>query len=295
MNQGGPVNERYDVGVDVGAIGTKVLLLRNGKETVGWRTGKTGMEPGKMAEAMVEALLSGNGLERSDIDSIIATGQGRRAVHFSDLARTEITAFAKGAFFLDPGCEVVVDIGGHGVRAMRLGEDGIVSDFRTNDKCSSGTGCFMDAMAQAMEIGIEEFGERSLQSKFAENVSASCTVFAESEVISLVAKGKRTEDILAGLNSMVAKRIVALVNSTQSHGRVFLCGGVALNAGVVKEIRDTIDREVFVPEHPEVVGALGAALLSPRKVDAEIEKAGPASERSEGKSIIGKLLRWSSR
>lgn len=292
-----PADERskrpYDIGIDVGAISTKVVVFQPKKGIIQQMVRNTSMEPGKLASTMVEDLLKENGVNRDDIAFIIATGQGRRSVKIADLARTDITSFARGAHHLCGDAEIVVDIGGHGIRVMRMGEMGIIEDFRTNDKCSTGTGCFMDTMAMALEVEIDDVGERSMHSKLAEHVNASCTVFAESEVVSLIAKGKRTDDILAGLHQMVARKIVSLVNSTRSKGKVFVCGGVARNEGVVKELEKIIDREMFVPEDPHLVGALGAALLSPRLKPQQKMKAASVVDESEKQPFVKRFLRWS--
>ncbi|MFO8050448.1 MAG: acyl-CoA dehydratase activase [Thermoplasmatota archaeon] len=281
----------FDIGIDAGAISTKVLIMGKDNGIAGHIQANTTMEPGKLAGSLMMKLLEEKGIHRTEISHIVATGQGRRSVELADLARTDITTFAKGAHFIDPDVDIVVDIGGHGIRVMRMEEMGVISDFRTNDKCSTGTGCFMDTMAAALEVSIEEAGERSLHSKLAEHVNASCTVFAESEVVSLIAKGKRTDDILAGLHKMVARKIVSLVNSTQSKGRVMVCGGVARNEGVIKEIRGSIDREVMVPELPHMVGAMGAALSSPsRKRELIVER--PQKVRVKERTLIDRLLRW---
>lgn len=285
----------YDLGIDVGAISCKLLMMKEGK-VVGTNIGNTSMEPGKLAEKLMNELLEKMKLKRMDIGYIVATGQGRRSVEFADMARTEITTFAKGAHSIDPEVEVVVDIGGHGIRVMKMGEMGIISDFRTNDKCSTGTGCFMDTMAHALEVEIEDAGERSLHSKLAEHVNATCTVFAESEVVSLIAKGKVTEDILAGLHQMVARKIVALVNSTQCKGKVFVCGGVARNVGVVEELRKTMNREMIVPDMPHMIGALGAVLSAPRPWNAvKLEKEFEQEDEVviEKTTFIDRFLRWS--
>jgi len=266
----------YELGIDVGAISIKVILLENGKNVVGSVIRPTYMEPNKLVEGMVTFLLEENSLSRDRISHSVATGQGRKSIWLADMARTEITAFAKGAYFLYPDVRIAVDIGGQGVRVMKIGEMGIVTDFRTNDKCSSGTGCFMDTMAVALEIGIDKMGELSLDSLRPETISTTCTVFAESEVVSLVAKGKNKEDIVAGLNSMVAKKIAALINATRSHGPVFLGGGVARNQGITGKLKEEIGREVFVPQQPQLVGALGAALLAPKpenEDDGELKKS----------------------
>lgn len=286
----------YDLGIDVGAISIKLLLLRDTTPAAN-KVVNTSMEPGKLSELSMKELLKEEGLERKDIGYVVATGQGRRSLEFADLARTDITTFARGAHFLDPDVDVVVDIGGHGIRVMRMGEMGIISDFRTNDKCSSGTGCFMDTMAHALEVDIDDVGERSLHSKLAEHVNASCTIFAESEVVSLIAKGKRTDDILAGLHQMVARRIVALVNSTQSKGKVMVCGGVARNEGVVRELGKTMNREMVVPEMPHMVGALGAALMAPRPRERKLlmkEEERKGEIEVKRTTFLDRLLRWRS-
>ncbi len=280
----------YDVGIDVGAIATKVIVLKEG-EIVGSLVKNTSMEPGKLSDSMLSEILEGIGVRKEEVGYIVSTGQGRRSIGIADMARTEITCFAKGAHHLVPDSEIVVDIGGHGIRVMRMGEMGVIADFRTNDKCSTGTGCFMDTMAMALEVNIEDVGDRSLHSKMAEHVNASCTVFAESEVVSLIAKGKITDDILAGLHNMVARKILALVNSTRSKGKVFICGGVGRNTGVVKELREIINREMVVPEDPHLVGALGAALMAPRpkvSVKKEVDTV-----QKEEVPFMKRFLRWS--
>ena len=213
---------------------------------------------------MISELLKDHGLTLKNIEHIVATGQGRKAIVFADMVRTEITAFAKGAYLLFPEVQVAVDIGGQGIRVMKMGEMGIISDFRTNDKCSSGTGCFMDTMAYALEIGIDKLGDLSLEALHSETISTTCTVFAESEVVSLVAKGKSKESIVSGLNSMVAKKIAALINATRSHGPVFVGGGVALNTGIIQKLNEMLDRKIVVPPDPQFIGAIGAAVLAPK-------------------------------
>lgn len=282
----------YDIGIDVGAIATKVVLIKNGSTIVGHEVENTTMETDKQVSGMIGRIVKDNGLKRKDVAFVVSTGQGRRSVISSDLARTEITAFAKGAHHIDPDTEIVVDIGGHGIRVMRMGEMGIIADFRTNDKCSTGTGCFMDTMAMALEVEINDVGERSLHSRMAEHVNASCTVFAESEVVSLIAKGKATDDILAGLHQMVARKIISLVNATRSKGKVMICGGVARNSGVITELRKEIDREMVVPKNPHLTGAFGAALLAPRKKKIAVSKK---VKITEGKKdpFVKRFMRWS--
>ncbi len=283
---------RYDLGIDVGSISTKIILLRDGKDMVGRKVEPTSMEPDKLANTMATALLKENGLEIGDINFVVATGQGRKSIRFADMARTEITAFAKGAYFLRPEAEVAVDAGGQGTRVMKMGEMGIISDFRTNVKCSSCTGCFLDTMAMALDVGIEDVGELSKKAANPEAINTTCTVFAESEVVSLVAKGKSKEDILAGLNDMVAKKIGRLINATRSRGSVFVGGGVGLNTDVIEKLTERLDRKIYVPEHPQFMGALGAALMAPRpSEDDDFEDYEEEEPEKKGGFLFGRKRR----
>ena len=284
----------HELGIDIGAITTKVILLKDGKSLVDSLVRPTSMEPGKLVDGMVTTLLQDHDLSRDRLRNIVATGQGRKAIAMATMARTEITAFAKGAFFLAPETQVAVDIGGQGIRVMKIGEMGIISDFRTNDKCSSGTGCFMDTMADALAVGIDGMGDSSQDSIHPETISTTCTVFAESEVVSLVAKGKSKESIIAGLNAMVAKKIASLINATRSHGPIFLGGGVAMNNGIVEELRRTLDQEIVVPQDPQLIGAIGAAVLAPKpkkdEDDSGVLKPGTAISPNSGSEGRGKGL-----
>ena len=261
MTEGESERGPYDLGIDVGAISTKLLMMKEGK-VEGTTLSNTSMEPGKLAEKLREELLSSMGLKNKDIGYTVATGQGRRSVEFADMARTDITTFARGAHSLDPDVDIVVDIGGHGIRVMKMGEMGIISDFRTNDKCSTGTGCFMDTMAMALEVQIEDAGERSLHSKLAEHVNATCTVFAESEVISLVARGVPREAVARGIHEAVVRRSAAMLGRIRTEGDVVFAGGVALNPCMRELLRAETGRELRTPGNPQIVGALGCALLA---------------------------------
>ena len=299
MNQSGEPNSTsdcfYELGIDVGAISTKVLLLKDGKEVLGSLVRPTSMEPGKLAEEMMRELLTPHNLHQDQLQSIVATGQGRRAVSFATMARTEITAFARAAYHQHPEAALAVDFGGQGVRVMKLGELGIVSDFKTNDKCSSGTGCFLDTAAIALELGIQDIGELSQRSESPANVTTSCTVFMESELVSLVARGEKKEDILAGINAMVARKLRGLVNSTRSEGTVFIGGGVAQNQGLMAVVKETLDQDVVLAEEPQFTAALGAALLAPKPwdeddVELDWEEEDEGTKREGWSSLLKRLF-----
>ncbi len=248
----------FAIGVDVGALYTKMVLVKDGKirdrlmET-------TTMDPNDLGGRMLKKMLRRNRLKKRDVE-IVATGQGKGSIEFADRETTEISAFAEGAKALMDSARLVIDIGGQGIRIMDLDEEGVLSAFRTNDKCSSGTGTFLDTMAASLGVAPEEMGPLGCDSDCPSCVVATCTVFAESEMVSLVAKKIKKEDIIGGLNEMVAKKVSAIAKSIGIKGDVLLAGGVARNVQVVKELKKRFKHEIYVADDPQFVGALGAAL-----------------------------------
>jgi len=190
---------------------------------------------------------------------LLATGVGRKNM-VGAAQMTDIMAFSRGARFLHPATRIVVDLGGQGVRLMELDPDGTMANFSTNDKCSTGTGCFLDIMASALGVEPAYMGTASQAAKEPAVINTSCTVFAESEVVTLVAKKRPKEEIIAGLNGMVAKRVVAMINLASARGDLMLAGGVAMNAGVVAAIEKELKRKAILPDQPNMVGAIGAAV-----------------------------------
>jgi predicted CoA-substrate-specific enzyme activase len=250
----------YKIGIDVGALHTKMVLMK-GREVVDKMMETTTQDPNKLAKGMLDKMLEKNKLKRDDVKAIVSTGQGKASIEFADKDSTEISAFAKAASFLEKNPRMVIDIGGQGIRIMDLDETGVMSSFRTNDKCSSGTGTFLDTMAQSLAVRPDEMGPLGVCSQCPADVVATCTVFAESEMVSLVAKKVPKEDIIGGLNKMVAKKVAAIANGMGIKGDVLLAGGVAQNESVVKELREKIKHKVIVAKDPQFVGAIGAALL----------------------------------
>jgi predicted CoA-substrate-specific enzyme activase len=187
------------------------------------------------------------------------TGAGRKNVP-NAAQTTEMPAFARAARFLDPKVRMVIDLGGQGVRLIELDANGMMTNFVTNDKCSTGTGCFLDIMAAALGIEPAEMGMVSLSAREPAVINNSCTVFAESEVVTLVAKKRPKEEILAGLNNMVAKKVAGMISRAGIKGDVVLAGGVALNVGIVKAIEVELKHTLVVPQNAHLLGALGAAL-----------------------------------
>ncbi|MCK5560596.1 MAG: hypothetical protein KAJ51_08390, partial [Thermoplasmata archaeon] len=216
-----------------------------------------------------------------DLDYIVATGHGRRIIDFANTAKPEIMAVAKGAKSLHKATRLVIEIGGQGIRIIAMNKDGTVDNFSTNDKCSAGTGCFLDTMAFALGVELKDLGNLSETSTKPENVSTKCTIFAESEVVSLVARGKHKEDIIAGLHESVAKKVTTMAKpyltkilgagskSPSPQGpngaAVFFAGGVAQNPGVRAALEKTLGTKVYTPKNPQIITALGAALMAPKK------------------------------
>lgn len=248
-------------GVDVGAISTKALLLGDGG-VLATDVRPTGLDAAGAARLAIENCCRAAGIPGEGVSPVVVTGNGRKAVPFASRDVTEITAFAKGARHLLPATRTAIDLGGQGIRVILLDERGIVQKFLTNDKCSTGTGCFLDVMAVALQARVEDLGGLALASKEHHNISNTCTVFAESEVVSLVARGKTKEDIIAGLLDAMAAKVKTMVNQMGQKREVFFGGGVALNAGAVRALETALGVPLHVPREPQTVGALGAALVA---------------------------------
>jgi predicted CoA-substrate-specific enzyme activase len=249
------------VGIDVGSISTKAALLADGVLR-GTLVQPTGYNAGKAGQAVFEALLSRNGLTAADIANVVATGYGRNSVAAARRVVTEITCHAAGARFQDPAVRSVIDIGGQDSKVIVLGPEGRVKDFAMNDKCAAGTGRFLEVMARALEVDLDGFGALSLAAAQPSPISSMCTVFAESEVISLIAKGEARANIVAGIHEAVAARVVAMGARIGLTPPVVMTGGVALNAGVVKALEHKTGLTIRVSAQAQANGAIGAACIA---------------------------------
>jgi predicted CoA-substrate-specific enzyme activase len=251
----------YAAGVDVGAASGEVLIW-DGESIVAYSIVPTGFNSRRAAHQAMERALEGTGISRGDIGSIVATGYGRIAIDYADRQVTEISCYARGINHLFPEVRTIIDIGGQDSKAISVGKDGKVVDFLMNDKCAAGTGRFLEVMAKALELEVQDLGEISLGAREPHQVSSTCTVFAESEVVTLVAEGVNREDIVAGLHAAIAKRTMSMVKRLGLVPPVAMAGGVAKNTGVVKAIEEEAGEPLVIPPEPQIVGALGAALLA---------------------------------
>jgi len=251
------------VGIDVGSITAKAAAVSDGK-VICDKLILTGYNARQAGENVFAALITELGLAASAVDKIISTGYGRNSVKIADKAVTEITCHAAGAHYLNPAVCGVIDIGGQDSKAIALDQAGNVKNFAMNDKCAAGTGRFLEVMAKALEVDLEDFGQFSLAADQPAKISSLCTVFAESEVISLIAKGEKRENIIAGIHESIAARVVSMAKRTGLQGPIMMTGGVAKNIGVVKAIERKIEKKIEVSAQSQLTGAIGAALLAQR-------------------------------
>lgn len=250
------------VGIDIGSVSTKCVLLNCDGQEVARDVIPSGVDFRKAAlSCLTHALEQGN-LGMDDVYYSVSTGYGRERADFVDRTMSEITCHTRGAQSLLPDVRTVIDIGGQDSKVISLDGRGRVVNFAMNDKCAAGTGRFLEVMAKALETDVTQLGKLSLMAKNKLHISSTCTVFAESEVISHLATGHHREDIIAGIHESIAARVEELVRRIGLHEPVMMTGGVAKNAGVVANLENNLGCKLAVLDDPQIVGALGAALLA---------------------------------
>ena len=252
----------YYAGIDSGSTSTDVVILDKNREIISSVIMPTGAGAANGAERALEEALKQAKLNREDLDAVVTTGYGRTAISDGDKSITEITCHARGAHFLDPRVRTVVDIGGQDSKVIRLNEDGSVKNFVMNDKCAAGTGRFLEMMAKTMEMSLDELSQVGLSYQEDITISSMCTVFAESEVVSLIAQNKRTDDIVHGLNKAVAAKTASLVKRVGGEEAYMMTGGVAQNKGLVKTLEERLGTSLVISPKSQLCGALGAALFA---------------------------------
>ena len=251
---------RY-AGIDIGSRTIELVVVDEAGQTLGSLQADSGFDPMAEAQKMTEEMT---------FDRIMATGYGRNLfeISFDAPTVTEIKAHAVGARFCFPDAGTVLDIGGQDSKAISLLGSGKVKKFEMNDRCAAGTGKFMEIMARTLGFDIESFGREALQFKKGLSISSMCTVFAESEVTSLIAKGHTPQDIAMGLHKSVISRVAGMIKRVSGEGDIVFTGGVGHNPCMQKLLAEKLDRKVLVPEEPQLVGALGAALLAKEAAQA---------------------------
>ena len=254
-------------GVDVGAKYAKIVFLENGKDVLTRASGIVGFDISESVATVSEKALDNTGLKRDQIVQIVATGMGRRAVHKRPPINAgeivpEVIADAKGAYHLIPTVKTAIDVGAEEGRGVKVDKNGKVRDFVINERCAAGAGTFIETMARALEVNVEDMGPLALKSTEAIPMNAQCCVFAESEVVTLIHSRVSKEDVSKAIHDAMAGRIASMVLRVGVEKDVALIGGVARNLGFLPPLKKELNTEILVPEHPQYVGALGAALLA---------------------------------
>jgi (R)-2-hydroxyacyl-CoA dehydratese activating ATPase len=253
-------------GCDIGTLTTKVLIM-NDESIVSYSIVATEGKPGQAAETALENALSKACLPRKKIKCCVSTGWGMKKANFADRSVGEILCLAKGVGRLFPSVKTIINTGAQANTVILLNDIGKVVDYTENDKCAAGTGKFFGAVADALELNISEIGPLSLTAKKMVNISNQCVVFAESEVVNYVNQGEDVADIIAGINFSVARRLVTQANRIGIRKNVCITGGVAKNIGVVKNLAEMFETEIKeMPEDPQIVAAIGAALIAREKL-----------------------------
>lgn len=258
-------------GIDIGSITAETVILQD-NQMLSSSIVPTGANSRTAAERSLTAALKQASLRQEDLAAIVTTGYGRASFPSATKMITEITCHARGAFFVYPETRTVIDIGGQDSKVIRLDKQGRNVDFQMNDKCAAGTGRFLEVMARALEVKLEDLGRLSRSAQRTIKISSMCTVFAESEVVSLIADNQPQEVIIRGLHDAIADRILGMVRRVGVEEKVTLTGGVAKNEGVVLALEERLGVKVFVPPEPQIIGALGAALLA-RGIPSDRERS----------------------
>ena len=257
--------DKYSMGVDIGSTASKCLILKNGEETVGQSIIASGTGTSGPGRAVAEALGMA-GLTMEDISCVTATGYGRNTFSGVDYIVSELSAHAIGAYALFPGVRTVIDIGGQDAKAIRVNEQGRMENFIMNDKCAAGTGRFLDVMAKVLELDVSELEKRDAMAESTVRISSTCTVFAESEVISQLAQNVDINALVAGIHDSVAVRTASLVRRLGLIEPVVMSGGVARNGGVVRALEKELGVSISVSPLNQLGGAFGAAIYGWKKI-----------------------------
>lgn len=251
----------YTVGIDIGSMATKSAILDDENNIVSYDVVFTGGNNSDSAKLTFNNVLKKGNLTEKDIYKVVTTGYGRENVSFSDHNVSEITCHAKGMHLVNPEIQTILDIGGQDSKVIKIDDFGNIEEFLMNDKCAAGCGRFLDIIARALSVDLADLGEISRKSNSAAKISSMCSVFAETEVVSLVAVGTPIEDIIKGVHYSIANRAIALMETVGIEGAIGMSGGVARNVGVVDALREKLNCNIFVSQVPQIVGALGAAYI----------------------------------
>lgn len=267
------------LGIDVGSVSTDAVLLDDQRKIIAFSIEKSGFDHKAAINEVINNICVKAQIEKEDIKSIVSTGYGRRNVADADKIVTEISCHAMGIHFLSPDIRTVIDIGGQDSKVIRVSENGYAETFFMNDKCAAGTGRFLEVMAHAMGIDINNLGAVALTAKKVEPISSICTVFAESEVISKISEGKPKENIIAGIHRAIGERLMGMIAAIGIKKPIALTGGVAKNQGIGNVLSKYLGENIYRPDEPQIVGALGAAIFAmDYYINGSVKDKNPDSE-----------------
>jgi predicted CoA-substrate-specific enzyme activase len=252
----------YVLGIDFGSTTGKAVILDQSGTVRAAQVSQRGAVSDEGVKAALAAALQEAGIALGEISRTVATGYGRRMLDIADRTITEITCHARGAVHMVPAARLVIDIGGQDSKVIAIDPNGLVAQFAMNDRCAAGTGKFLETLARAVNVGIDEMGPLALEAKKNLTVSSMCATFAETEVIALLAEGASKVEVLGGVHAAMAKRTIGLVARVGKREPVVMTGGVARNPAAVHHIEDALGTKLILPEGPQIAGALGAALFA---------------------------------
>jgi predicted CoA-substrate-specific enzyme activase len=270
------------LGIDFGSTTGKAVILDEAGRVLAAQVSQKGAVSDEGVKAALAAALAEAGVGLADIARTVATGYGRRMLDIADRTITEITCHARGAVHMVPQARLVIDIGGQDSKVIAIDPNGLVAQFAMNDRCAAGTGKFLEALARAVNVSIDDMGPMALEARQKLTVSSMCATFAETEVIALLAEGKPKVEVLGGVHAAMAKRTVGLVARVGKRDPIVMTGGVARNPAAVRHIEEALGAKLILPEHPQIAGALGAAMFALddfRKEGASRRAADAAVER----------------
>ncbi len=266
-------------GVDIGSLATKAVILEAGSgQVLGTACLPGGPRPAELGRAALETALAEADAAREDLSGVVATGYGRQSLPFTRISVTEISCAARGAHFIEPAVRTVIDIGGQDSKVIRCDEEGYPLDFALNDRCAAGTGRFLEVMAGALGTDVEGMSRLAQAADEPARITHTCTVFAESEVVGLLARGAERDAVAGGLCRAVAERTALLARQAGIEPPVMLAGGVGMNRAIAEALRDVLGLKLIVPEEPQLVVATGAAVVA---ADRETSSAAPREEGRE--------------
>ncbi|SFE25518.1 acyl-CoA dehydratase activase [Peptostreptococcus sp. D1] len=255
------MSDIYTMGIDIGSTSSKCVILKNGKEVVS--KGVVNLGAGtRGAERVIEEVTNNINLAFEDIDVIVSTGYGRNSYEGAKKTMSELSCHARGGVFIFGDVRTIIDIGGQDIKVLKLNERGQLTNFLMNDKCAAGTGRFLEVMAGVLDVKLTDLGELDTQATEKTPISSTCTVFAESEVISCMAKKIPIPNIVNGIHASVATRVAGLAKRGGLSEPVAMTGGVTKNAGIVRALSEELEAEIKISDDSQMAGAIGAALYA---------------------------------